>query len=114
MECRAAGSENSWGRDRRVPWGGPGSSARDPTANGRASTPERCVEAYYLQRTRFESIAERKLRRRELTEDSNVEIKGRARAPPPPPYISDKIWLARQGPKNRSTAQCSPKTSSSG
>ena len=27
-------------------------------------TPERCVEAYYLQRTRFESIAERKLRRR--------------------------------------------------
>ena len=31
-------------------------------------TPERCVEAYYLQRTRFESIAERKLRRRQLTE----------------------------------------------
>src|SRR6516164_8972209 len=26
-------------------------------------TPERCVEAYYLQRTRLESIAERKLRR---------------------------------------------------
>ncbi len=26
-------------------------------------TPERCVEAYYLQRTRFESIAKRKLRR---------------------------------------------------
>ena len=25
-------------------------------------TPERCVEAYYLQRTRFESIVERKLR----------------------------------------------------
>jgi hypothetical protein len=24
-------------------------------------TPERCVEAYHLQRTRFESIAERKL-----------------------------------------------------
>ena len=32
-------------------------------------TPERCIEAYYLQRTRFESIAERKLRRRQLTED---------------------------------------------
>jgi hypothetical protein len=32
-------------------------------------TPERCVEAYYLQRTRFESIAERKLRRRELAKD---------------------------------------------
>ena len=40
-------------------------------------TPERCVEAYYLQRTRFESIAERKLRRRQLTEDGNVEVTGR-------------------------------------
>jgi hypothetical protein len=39
-------------------------------------TPERCVEAYYLQRTRFESITERKLRRRQLTEDGNVEIDG--------------------------------------
>jgi hypothetical protein len=39
--------------------------------------PERCVEAYHLQRTRFESIAERKLRRRQLTEDGNVEISGR-------------------------------------
>jgi Protein of unknown function (DUF1488) len=40
-------------------------------------TPERCVEAYYLQRTRFERIAERKLRHRALTEDGNVEISGR-------------------------------------
>jgi hypothetical protein len=40
-------------------------------------TPERCVEAYYLQRTRFESIAERKLRRRQLIEDGNVELGGR-------------------------------------
>jgi Protein of unknown function (DUF1488) len=40
-------------------------------------TPERCVEAYYLQRTRFERIAEPKLRRRQLTEDGNVEISGR-------------------------------------
>ena|SRR5437763_5486092 len=40
-------------------------------------TPERCIEAYYLQRTRFESIAERKLRRRQLSEDGNVEISGR-------------------------------------
>ena len=40
-------------------------------------SPERCVEAYYLQRTRFESIAQRKLRRRQLTEDGNVEISGR-------------------------------------
>ena len=40
-------------------------------------TPERCLEAYHLQRTRFERIAERKLRQRQLTEDSNVEITGR-------------------------------------
>ena len=40
-------------------------------------TPERCIEAYYLQRTRFENIAERKLRQRQLTEDGNVEITGR-------------------------------------
>ena len=40
-------------------------------------TPERCVEAFYLQRTRFESIAERELRRRQLTRDPNVEISGR-------------------------------------
>lgn len=40
-------------------------------------TPERCLEAYHLQRTRFERIAERKLRNRQLTEDGNVEITGR-------------------------------------
>jgi len=40
-------------------------------------TPERCIEAYYLQRTRFESVVERKLRRRQLTEDGNIEISGR-------------------------------------
>jgi Protein of unknown function (DUF1488) len=40
-------------------------------------TPERCVEAYYLQRTRCESIDERKPRRRQLTEEGNVEISGR-------------------------------------
>lgn len=40
-------------------------------------TPERCVEASHLQRTRFERIVERKLRRRQLTEDGNVEITGR-------------------------------------
>ena len=40
-------------------------------------THEHCIEVNYLQRTRFESIAERKLRRRQLTEDGNVEISGR-------------------------------------
>jgi hypothetical protein len=37
-------------------------------------TPERCVEAYYLQKIRFESVAEQKLRRRQLTADGNLEI----------------------------------------
>ena len=36
-------------------------------------TPKHCVEAYYLQWTRFESMAERKIRRRQLTGDGNVE-----------------------------------------
>src|SRR5258708_7432301 len=40
-------------------------------------TPERCVEAFHLQRTRFEMIAERKLRRRQLTDTGDVEITGR-------------------------------------
>ena len=42
-----------------------------------AVTPQRCLEAYHLQRTRLELVAERKLRRRQLTEDGNVEITGR-------------------------------------
>ena len=40
-------------------------------------TPERCLEAYHFHRTRLELIAERKVRRRQLTDDANVEITGR-------------------------------------
>ena len=40
-------------------------------------TPVKCIQAYYLQRTRFESIAEQKIRRRQLAEDGSVEISGR-------------------------------------
>ena len=47
-----------------------------PLVDG-SPTPERCVEAFHLQRTRFELIAERKLRRRQLAADGNVEITGR-------------------------------------
>jgi hypothetical protein len=39
--------------------------------------PARCVEAYYYSGPGFESIAGRKIRRRQLTEDGNVEISGR-------------------------------------
>jgi hypothetical protein len=42
-----------------------------------APTPQRCLEAYHLQRTRLELIAERKLRRRQLSADLNIEITGR-------------------------------------
>jgi hypothetical protein len=59
-------------------------------------TPERCVEAYYLQRTRFESIAERKLRRRQLTEDGNVEISGRdVRGEPPDRSMPAAQWVSK-------------------
>ena len=40
-------------------------------------TPERCLEAFHLQRTRFELAVERKLRLRQLTDDGNIEITGR-------------------------------------
>jgi hypothetical protein len=40
-------------------------------------TPARCVEGYHLHRTRLELIAERKVRRRQLTDDGNIEITGR-------------------------------------
>jgi hypothetical protein len=42
-----------------------------------ALTPERCLEAYHLHRIRLELIAERKVRRRQLTDDGNIEITGR-------------------------------------
>ena len=44
---------------------------------GHTPTPQECLEAYYHQRTRLELVAERKLRRRQLTDDGNVEINGR-------------------------------------
>ena len=37
-----------------------------------APTPEACVEAYHLDRTRFERAAEAKIIRRELTEDAHI------------------------------------------
>ena len=40
-------------------------------------TPERCLVAYHLHRTRLELIGERKVCRRQLTDDGNVEITGR-------------------------------------
>ena len=36
--------------------------------------PERCIEAYHLDRARFERAAERKIERRQLTPEGNVEL----------------------------------------
>ena len=36
--------------------------------------PERCVEAYHLDRTRFERAAAAKVTNRQLTADGNVEL----------------------------------------
>jgi hypothetical protein len=38
---------------------------------------ERCLEGYHLHPARLELIAEGKVRRRQLTDDGNVEITGR-------------------------------------
>jgi hypothetical protein len=62
-ECRPAGG-GLRGQDRRVQRRGSGScGASSGGSFPERPTPERCVEAYYLQRTRFESIAGRKPRR---------------------------------------------------
>ena len=37
-------------------------------------TPEACVEAFHLERARFEQAAERCIRARRLTPDGNVEL----------------------------------------
>ena len=50
---------------------------RTMTAIASNSAPEKCMEAFHLQRTRFELTVERKVRRRHLTNDGNVEINGR-------------------------------------
>jgi len=42
-------------------------------------TPERCLEACHLHRTRLELIVERKVSRKQLTDDGNIEITGRDR-----------------------------------
>jgi hypothetical protein len=55
-------------------------------------TPERCIEAFHLQRTRFEMVVERKLRRRQLAEDGNVEITGRDLQEKTPPVGQGSLF----------------------
>ena len=64
----------------------------------KAPTAQSCLEAYHLHRTRLELIAERKVRRRQLTGDGNVEITGRdlreRDAPAPAPRVA-AAWVGR-------------------
>ncbi len=39
-----------------------------------APTPERCVEAYHMDRSRFERAVEAKIRARRLRDDGNIEL----------------------------------------
>jgi hypothetical protein len=55
-------------------------------------TPERCMEAFHLQRTRFELIVERKLRRRQLAETGDVEITGRDLREKTPPVGQGRLF----------------------
>ena len=59
-------------------------------------TQQRCLEAFHLQRTRFELIVERKLRRRQLADDGNVEITGRDLREKNPPVGQGSLF-AHQG-----------------
>jgi hypothetical protein len=74
-------------------------------------TREPCIEAYCLQRTRVESIAERKLRRRQLNEDGNLEITGRDLRKGPDEGGSDRPGRASQidprGPESATGAALS-------
>ena len=60
-----------------------------------APMPERCLEAYHLHRTRLELIAERKVRRKQLTGDGNVEITGRDLREREAPSTSHRIGYRR-------------------
>ena len=60
-----------------------------------APTPECYLEASHLHRTRLELIAERKVRRRQLTEDANVEITGRDLRERQAPPTTRQIFFSR-------------------
>jgi len=58
-------------------------------------TPQRCLEAYLLHRTRLELIAERKVRRLQLTDDGNIEITGRDLREREAPPAARRIGFSR-------------------
>jgi len=50
------------------------------------------MEAFHLQRMRFELVVERKLRRRQLADDGNVEITGRDLREKSPPIGQHNLF----------------------
>jgi hypothetical protein len=75
-----------------------------------APTPERCVEAYHIHRTRLELIAERKFRRRQWSADGNVEITGRdlREREAPPLARSFSVGLLYKGRATSSSRRRTP------
>jgi hypothetical protein len=74
-------------------------------------TPERCMEAFHLQRTRFELIVERKLRRRQLADDGNVEITGRDLREKSPPVGQGNLFERAGALSVRATRAAAPRKS---
>jgi hypothetical protein len=62
-----------------------------------------CLEAYHLHRTRLELIPERKIRRRQLTDDGNVEITSRDLREREAPPASRRIGYRGLLDKGRAT-----------
>ena len=71
-----------------------------------APTPERCLEAYHLHRTRLEFIAERKVRRRQLTDDGNIEITGRDMRERAAPPTARRDWSSAGGYISAARERC--------
>ena len=68
-------------------------------------TPERCIEAFHLQRTRFELITEKKLRRRQLADDGDVEITGRDLREKPSPVGQGSLFDRASHIRGRETSR---------
>jgi hypothetical protein len=81
-----------------------------------APTPERCVEAYHIHRTRLELIAERKFSATAADRLRNVEITGRdlREREAPPLARSFAVGLLYKGRKGRATSSSRRRTPISG
>src|ERR1051326_6487727 len=72
-------------------------------------TPESCLEAYYLHRTRLDRIAERKIRHRPLTDDEHVPYSSsrcRTDSARPDEDRSSGRWPRQPTPSDDRVARC--------